>query len=39
MMLVNNSGGSYYILDHAPWDGVTIADFVMPSFLFIVGGA
>jgi heparan-alpha-glucosaminide N-acetyltransferase len=37
MMLVNNSGGSYAILEHAPWDGLTIADFVMPFFLFIVG--
>jgi len=37
MMLVNNSGGSYDILEHAPWNGLTIADFVMPFFLFIVG--
>ena len=37
MNLVNNAEGSFYILDHSPWDGITIADFVMPFFLFIVG--
>jgi predicted acyltransferase len=26
-------------MNHSPWDGVTVADFVMPFFLFIVGVA
>jgi predicted acyltransferase len=39
MMLVNHSGGSWAVLNHAFWDGVTIADFVMPFFLFIVGAS
>lgn len=42
MILVNNADagkGPYRILEHAPWNGVTIADFVMPCFLFIVGMA
>ncbi|KAI4980256.1 hypothetical protein ZWY2020_020741 [Hordeum vulgare] len=26
-------------MNHSPWEGVTIADFVMPFFLFIVGVA
>ena len=42
MILVNNAaagGGPYAILEHAAWNGVTIADFVMPCFLFMVGMA
>jgi heparan-alpha-glucosaminide N-acetyltransferase len=39
MCLVNHAGGSYEILEHALWNGLTIADFVMPFFLFIVGMA
>ena len=26
-------------VDHSPWDGVTLADFVMPFFLFLVGSS
>lgn len=37
MNLVNNADGSYWIFEHAPWNGLTLADFVMPFFLFIVG--
>ncbi|PRP83656.1 hypothetical protein PROFUN_03811 [Planoprotostelium fungivorum] len=37
MNLVNHADGSYPILEHAVWDGLTLADFVMPFFLFIVG--
>ena len=29
----------YAALDHAPWNGLTIADFVMPFFLFMVGAS
>ncbi|KAK1403375.1 heparan-alpha-glucosaminide N-acetyltransferase-like [Heracleum sosnowskyi] len=37
MMLVDDAGGVYPRIDHAPWNGCTLADFVMPFFLFIVG--
>ena len=39
MILVNCSGSddSYRIMEHAPWHGLTFADFVFPSFLVIVG--
>ncbi|MFN8356621.1 MAG: heparan-alpha-glucosaminide N-acetyltransferase domain-containing protein [Spirosomataceae bacterium] len=42
MILVNSAGDgdtTYAILQHAPWHGFTLADFVFPSFLFIVGVA
>ncbi|PQP95962.1 heparan-alpha-glucosaminide N-acetyltransferase [Prunus yedoensis var. nudiflora] len=35
----NDAGGSYARIDHSPWNGCTLADFVMPFFLFIVGVA
>lgn len=39
MIIVNSPGTSspYPILDHAPWNGCTLADLVFPFFLFIVG--
>ncbi|WP_115708983.1 acyltransferase family protein [Legionella sainthelensi] len=39
MVLVNSLGTriSYPILLHSEWNGCTLADFVFPSFLFIVG--
>lgn len=37
MILVDDVGGIIPALNHSPWNGVTIADFVMPFFLFIVG--
>ncbi len=39
MILVNCSGSDdvYRMMDHAPWHGLTFADFVFPSFLGIVG--
>ncbi|QHO46396.1 hypothetical protein HN51_015923 [Arachis hypogaea] len=39
MILVDDAGGAYPRIDHSPWDGCTLADFVMPFFLFIVGVA
>jgi predicted acyltransferase len=41
MILVNNPGGaSYYsFLQHANWNGWTLADLVFPFFIFIVGAA
>lgn len=37
MILVDDAGGLLPALNHSPWDGLTVADFVMPLFLFIVG--
>ncbi|KAL9318194.1 hypothetical protein ACSQ67_014711 [Phaseolus vulgaris] len=39
MVLVDDAGGAYPQIDHSPWNGCTLADFVMPFFLFIVGVA
>jgi len=41
MTVVNNAGGpqTYKILQHAEWNGCTIADLVFPSFAFILGVA
>ncbi|KAK3043046.1 hypothetical protein RJ639_002614 [Escallonia herrerae] len=39
MILVDDAGGAYARMDHSPWNGCTLADFVMPFFLFIVGVA
>jgi predicted acyltransferase len=39
MILVNSPGNShpFYLLDHAAWNGCTVADLVFPFFLFIMG--
>ncbi|XP_078439132.1 uncharacterized protein LOC144709445 isoform X2 [Wolffia australiana] len=37
MILVDDAGGAFPTINHAPWTGVTVADFVMPFFLFVVG--
>lgn len=37
MILVDDAGGFCSAINHSPWDGITVADFVMPFFLFIVG--
>ncbi|KAK4272828.1 hypothetical protein QN277_021331 [Acacia crassicarpa] len=39
MILVDDAGGAYPRIDHSPWNGCTLADVVMPFFLFIVGVA
>ena len=39
MILVDDAGGEWPIIGQAPWNGVHLADFVMPFFLFIVGMA
>ncbi|XP_058083170.1 uncharacterized protein LOC131231094 [Magnolia sinica] len=39
MILVDDAGSAYEKIDHSPWNGCTLADFVMPFFLFIVGVA
>ncbi|XXG84370.1 hypothetical protein AAC387_Pa10g1898 [Persea americana] len=37
MILVDDAGGAFPLINHSPWFGVTLADFVMPFFLFSVG--
>lgn len=37
MIFVNNGGGKYVIFNHSPWYGITIADLVLPCFLFVMG--
>lgn len=39
MIFVDDVGGLFPAINHSPWNGVTLADFVMPFFLFIVGVA
>ncbi|KAL6132726.1 hypothetical protein ACLB2K_064965 [Fragaria x ananassa] len=37
MILVDDAGGEWPMIGHAPWNGCNLAGFVMPFFLFIVG--
>ncbi|XP_029031579.1 heparan-alpha-glucosaminide N-acetyltransferase isoform X2 [Betta splendens] len=37
MVFVNGGGGGYWFFEHAPWNGLTVADVVMPWFVFIIG--
>ncbi|KAI4297774.1 hypothetical protein L6164_037642 [Bauhinia variegata] len=37
MILVDYGGSVFPIIAHAPWNGIHLADFVMPFFLFIAG--
>ena len=37
MIFVNYGGGGYWYLDHAPWNGATVADFLFPCFMWIMG--
>ncbi|KAJ1142351.1 hypothetical protein NDU88_008677, partial [Pleurodeles waltl] len=37
MVFVNYGGGGYWFFEHAPWNGLTIADLVMPWFVFMIG--
>ncbi|RZR72241.1 hypothetical protein BHM03_00011534 [Ensete ventricosum] len=37
MIFVDDAGALFPSINHSPWDGVALADFVMPFFLFIVG--
>jgi heparan-alpha-glucosaminide N-acetyltransferase len=38
MIFVDNTGGFFPVgINHSPWDDITLADFVMPLFLFMVG--
>ncbi|KAG6426666.1 hypothetical protein SASPL_110893 [Salvia splendens] len=37
MIIVDNAGRLIPSINHSPWNGLTLADFVMPFFLFMVG--
>ncbi|KAB2625064.1 heparan-alpha-glucosaminide N-acetyltransferase-like [Pyrus ussuriensis x Pyrus communis] len=37
MIIVDDMGGILPAINHSPWNGLTLADLVMPFFLFIVG--
>jgi len=37
MIFVNYGGGGYWFLDHAPWNGATVADLLFPWFMWIMG--
>lgn len=37
MLIVDSTGDAYPTIGHAPWNGLHLADFVMPYFLFISG--
>lgn len=37
MIFVDYGGSIFPIISHAPWNGLHLADFVMPFFLFLVG--
>lgn len=37
MVFVDEIGGAYPHLNHSPWNNITLADLVMPWFLFMVG--
>lgn len=37
MIFVNYGGGGYYFFDHAPWNGLTVADLLFPWFIWIMG--
>ncbi|GAB2219476.1 hypothetical protein Droror1_Dr00007112 [Drosera rotundifolia] len=39
MMLVDYGGSVFPTIAHSPWNGLHLADFVMPFFLFIAGTA
>ena len=37
MVFVDEMGTAFPSVDHSPWDNITLADLVMPWFLFMVG--
>ncbi|EEB11606.1 conserved hypothetical protein [Pediculus humanus corporis] len=39
MIFVNYNGGDYSVFKHSPWNGITIADFVFPWFIWIMGAS
>lgn len=39
MIFVNYGGAGYSIWEHKAWDGITLADFVFPFFIFSMGAS
>ena len=39
MIFVNYGGGHYWYFNHSKWNGLTVADLVMPWFVWIMGTA
>lgn len=39
MVFVNMNAGAYSTLNHAPWNGLHLADLVFPCFIFVMGVA
>jgi len=39
MVLVDYAGSSLPVIAHSPWNGLHLADFVMPLFLFAAGAS
>ncbi|KAK9506946.1 hypothetical protein O3M35_008791 [Rhynocoris fuscipes] len=39
MLFVNYGGGKYWIFQHSPWNGITIADVIFPWFAWIMGAS
>lgn len=39
MIIVNYGGAGYKVLEHQPWDGLTLADLVFPFFIFSMGAS
>lgn len=39
MVFVNYGAGEYHLLQHAPWDGLHLADVIFPFFIFIMGAS
>ena len=37
MIFVNYGGGGYWFFSHSRWHGLTVADLVMPWFMFMMG--
>jgi len=37
MIFVNFGGGKYIFFEHATWNGLTLADVLFPSFMWIMG--
>lgn len=37
MIFVNYGGGGYEFLEHAVWNGLTVADLLFPWFMWIMG--
>ena len=37
MIFVNYGGGGYVFLNHAPWNGLTVADLLFPWFMWTMG--